>query len=85
MVVEVPTVGAYRGGSAERRARNLAQGSAVDDQADEVDQAAVTSGRALLLGAHSVAASIWLRFARAAGIPTVLDIDNVIRSGSFCR
>jgi len=46
--------------------------------ADEVDQAAVTSGRALLLDAHNVAASIAAaRFARAAGIPTVLDIDNL--------
>jgi sugar/nucleoside kinase (ribokinase family) len=45
---------------------------------DEVDQAAVTSGRALLLDAHNVAASIAAaRFARAAGIPTVLDIDNI--------
>ena len=48
--------------------------------ADEVDQAAVTSGRALLLDAHNVAASIAAaRFARAAGIPTVLDIDNLYR------
>ena len=46
--------------------------------AHEVDQAAVTSGRALLLDAHNVAASIAAaRFARAAGIPTVLDIDNL--------
>jgi len=45
---------------------------------DEVDNAAVTSGRALLLDAHNVAASITAaRFARAARIPTVLDIDNI--------
>ena len=45
---------------------------------DEVDQTAVTSGRALLLDAHNVAASIAAaRFARAAGIPTVLDIDSI--------
>ena len=46
--------------------------------ADEVNQTAVTSGRALLLDAHNVAASIAAaRCARAAGIPTVLDIDNI--------
>ncbi|HSE36185.1 MAG TPA: PfkB family carbohydrate kinase [Blastocatellia bacterium] len=46
--------------------------------ADEVDQAAVTSGRALLLDGHNVAASIAAaQIARAAGIPTVLDIDNI--------
>ena len=44
---------------------------------DEVDPEAITSGRALLLDAHNVAASIAAaRFARAAGVPTVLDIDN---------
>ena len=44
----------------------------------EVDRHAVTSGRALLLDAHNVAASITAaRFARAAGIPTVLDIDTI--------
>lgn len=47
-------------------------------RADEVDRAAVISGRALLLDAHNVEASIAAaRFARAAGIPTVLDIDNI--------
>ncbi len=45
---------------------------------DEVDAAAVTSGRVLHLDGHNVVASIAAaRYARAAGIPTVLDIDNV--------
>jgi sulfofructose kinase len=44
----------------------------------EVDGNAVTSGRALLLDAHNVAASIAAaRYAREAGIPTVLDIDTI--------
>jgi len=44
----------------------------------DVDKNAVTSGRALLLDAHNVAASIAAaRFAREAGIPTVLDIDTI--------
>src|SRR5712692_2008830 len=44
---------------------------------DEVDQAAVTSGRVLLLDGHDVAASIAAaKYARDAGVPTVLDIDN---------
>lgn len=44
----------------------------------EVDKAAVTSGRVLLLDGHNLAASIAAaRFAREAGIPTVLDIDNI--------
>ncbi|HXG68827.1 MAG TPA: PfkB family carbohydrate kinase [Blastocatellia bacterium] len=44
----------------------------------EVDRAAVTSGRALLLDGHNVAASIVAaRYAREAGVPTVLDIDNI--------
>ena len=44
----------------------------------EVDRAAVTSGRVLLLDGHNVAASIAAAgYARAAGIPTVLDIDNI--------
>jgi sulfofructose kinase len=44
----------------------------------EVDKAAVTSGRVLLLDGHNVAASITAaRYAREAGIPTVLDIDNI--------
>lgn len=46
--------------------------------ADEVDPAAVTSGRVLHLDGHNVAASIAAaEYARAAGIPTVLDIDNI--------
>lgn len=45
--------------------------------ADEVDREAVTSGRVLHLDGHDVAASIAAaRFAREAGVPTVLDIDN---------
>jgi sulfofructose kinase len=45
---------------------------------DDVERAAVTSGRVLLLDGHNVAASITAaRFARDAGIPTVLDIDNI--------
>jgi sugar/nucleoside kinase (ribokinase family) len=44
----------------------------------EVDRNAITSGRALLLDAHNVAASIAAaRFAREAEIPTVLDIDTI--------
>jgi sulfofructose kinase len=44
----------------------------------EVDRTAVTSGRVLLLDGHNVAASIAAaRYARAAGIPTILDIDNI--------
>ena len=44
----------------------------------EVDREAVTSGRALHLDGHNVAASIRAaEYARAAGVPTVLDIDNV--------
>jgi sugar/nucleoside kinase (ribokinase family) len=47
-------------------------------EARDVDKAAVTSGKALLLDAHNVEASIAAaRFARDAGIPTVLDIDNI--------
>jgi sulfofructose kinase len=45
---------------------------------DEVDPEAVTSGRVLHLDGHNVSASIAAaRYARAAGIPTVLDIDNI--------
>ena len=45
---------------------------------NEVDKVAVTSGRVLLLDGHNVAASIAAaRYAREAGIPTVLDIDNI--------
>ncbi|HSB11876.1 MAG TPA: PfkB family carbohydrate kinase [Blastocatellia bacterium] len=44
---------------------------------DEVDGEAVTSGRVLLLDGHDVEASIAAAaFAREAGVPTVLDIDN---------
>jgi len=44
---------------------------------DEVDRGAVTSGRVLHLDGHDVAASIAAAsYARAAGVPTVLDIDN---------
>jgi sulfofructose kinase len=44
---------------------------------DEVDREAVTSGRVLHLDGHDVAASIVAaRYAREAGVPTVLDIDN---------
>ena len=51
--------------------------------ADEVNQLAVTSGRVLLLDGHNVAASIAAaRFARDAGIPTVLDIDNIYEGGA---
>src|SRR5262245_11169269 len=43
----------------------------------EVDREAVTSGRVLHLDGHDVGASIAAaRFARAVGVPTVLDIDN---------
>jgi sulfofructose kinase len=46
--------------------------------AAEVNRDAITSGRALLLDAHNVSASIAAaRFAREAGIPTVLDIDTI--------
>jgi sulfofructose kinase len=45
---------------------------------DEVDREMVTSGRVLHLDGHDVAASIKAaEYSRAAGIPTVLDIDNV--------
>ena len=47
-------------------------------QAPEVDPEAVTSGRILHLDGHDVQASIAAaRFARDAGIPVVLDIDNI--------
>lgn len=47
-------------------------------EANEVDNAAITSGRVLLLDGHNVTASITAaRYAREAGIPTVLDIDNI--------
>ena len=45
---------------------------------DEVDPAAVSSGRALLLDGHNVEASIAAAgCARAASVPVVLDIDNI--------
>lgn len=44
----------------------------------EVDREAITSGRALLLDGHNIAASIKAaEYARQADIPTVLDIDNI--------
>jgi sugar/nucleoside kinase (ribokinase family) len=44
---------------------------------NEVDGEAVTSGRVLHLDGHDVGASITAaRYAREAGVPTVLDIDN---------
>jgi sugar/nucleoside kinase (ribokinase family) len=47
-------------------------------KAEEVDRAAVTSGRVLHLDAHDIEAAIAAaRFARAGGVPTVLDIDNI--------
>jgi sulfofructose kinase len=43
-----------------------------------IDEQAVTSGRVLHLDGHDVQASIAAaKFARAAGIPTCLDIDNI--------
>jgi sulfofructose kinase len=45
---------------------------------EEVDGAAVTSGRVLLLDGHDVeAAVVAATAASTAGIPTVLDIDNI--------
>jgi sugar/nucleoside kinase (ribokinase family) len=47
-------------------------------RAEEVDRAAVTSGRVLHLDGHdSEAAIAAARFARAAGVPAVLDIGNI--------
>jgi sugar/nucleoside kinase (ribokinase family) len=47
-------------------------------EADEVDREAVVSGRVLHLDGHDVEASIAAaRFAREAGIPVVIDIDNL--------
>jgi len=43
----------------------------------EVDRESVTSGRVLHLDGHDVAAAVTAaRYAREAGVPTVLDIDN---------
>lgn len=48
--------------------------------AEEVNREAVTSGRVLHLDGHDVAASIAAaRYAREAGVPIVLDIDNAYR------
>jgi sugar/nucleoside kinase (ribokinase family) len=45
---------------------------------EEVDRDAVTSGRVLHLDGHDVdAAIVAAGYARAAGVPTVLDIDNI--------
>ncbi|MEW6131095.1 MAG: PfkB family carbohydrate kinase [Acidobacteriota bacterium] len=45
---------------------------------DEVSQEVIQSGRALLLDGHNVEASIRAaEYARAAGIPTIIDIDNI--------
>ncbi|HLG15317.1 MAG TPA: PfkB family carbohydrate kinase [Blastocatellia bacterium] len=50
----------------------------LDIAASEVERDAVTSGRVLLLDGHNVAASIAAAtYARDAGVPVVLDIDNV--------
>src|SRR5205085_8422417 len=50
----------------------------VATQPDEVDRDAVTSGRVLHLDGHDVGAAIVAATAaRAAGVPTVLDIDNI--------
>lgn len=52
--------------------------SRIATQPEEVDRAAVTSGRVLHLDGHDVdAAIIAAGYARAAGVPTVLDIDNI--------
>ena len=51
---------------------------AVATRPEEVDRAAVTSGRVLHLDGHDVdAAIVAARYAREAGVPTVLDIDNI--------
>jgi sugar/nucleoside kinase (ribokinase family) len=45
---------------------------------DEVERDAVTSGRVLHLDGHNVMASIRAaQYAKEAGVPTVLDIDNI--------
>ena len=47
-------------------------------EAGEVNRDSVTAGRVLLLDGHNVEASIAAAaYARDAGIPTVLDIDNI--------
>ena len=51
---------------------------AIATRAEDVDRTAVTSGRVLHLDGHDVEASIVAAtYARAAGVPTVLDIDNI--------
>ena len=45
---------------------------------DSIDRAAVTSGRVLLLDGHDTSAAIRAAaYAREAGIPVLLDIDNI--------
>jgi len=51
---------------------------AIATRPEEVDRAAVTSGRVLHLDGHDVeAAIVAATYARDEGIPTVLDIDNL--------
>jgi sulfofructose kinase len=51
---------------------------AIATRPEDVDRAVVTSGRVLHLDGHDVEASIVAAtYARDAGIPTVLDIDNI--------
>lgn len=51
---------------------------AIATRPEEVDRAAVTSGRVLHLDGHDVeAALVAATYARADGVPTVLDIDNI--------
>jgi sulfofructose kinase len=51
---------------------------AIATRPEDVDRTAVTSGRVLHLDGHDVEASIVAAtYARAAGVPTVLDIDNI--------
>lgn len=59
-----------------RRTVLWSRASAADLTADGVDPTVVTSGRVLLVDAHQPdAATRAARYARDAGIPTVLDID----------
>jgi len=47
-------------------------------RADQIDPAAVTSGRLLIVDCHeTVAATAAARAARAAGIPTIVDVERV--------
>jgi sulfofructose kinase len=51
---------------------------AIATRPEEVDRAAVTSGRVLHLDGHDIeAATVAAAYARQAGVPTVLDIDNI--------